>query len=140
MIEAPILRYPKFEDEFVLSVDSSDYSVGYVLTQEHDGKQHSICFGGRALRENELKWHITDKEGLALVEGIQHFKHYLANSKFTMFTDNVSVKYMQKIKDCQGRLERWGILLQGYSFEIKHKSSFVQLTSCHGRSTKIQTL
>ena len=129
LIEAPILRYPKFEDEFVLSVDSSDYSIGYVLTQEHDGKQHPICFGGRALRENELKWHITDKEGLALVEGIQHFKHYLANSKFTVFTDNVSVKYLQKIKDCQGRLGRWGILLQGYSFEIKHKSSLQNCTA-----------
>ena len=92
LIEAPILRYPKFDAESVLSVDSLDYSIGYMPTQEHDGKQHPICFGGRAPRENELKWHITDKEGLALVEGIQQFKHYLANSKFTVFTDNVMEK------------------------------------------------
>ena len=123
LIEAPILRYPQFDKEFVLAVDSSQYSIGYVLSQEHDGKLHPICFGGRALRDNELKWHITDKEGLALVEGIQHFKHYLANNRFIVYTDNVSVKYLQKIKDCQGRLGRWGILLQGYSFDIKHRSS-----------------
>ena len=123
LIEAPILRYPQFDKEFVLAVDSSQYSIGYVLSQEHDGKLHPICFGGRALRDNELKWHITDKEGLALVEGIQHFRHYLANNRFIVYTDNVSVKYLQKIKDCQGRLGRWGILLQGYSFDIKHRSS-----------------
>ena len=123
LIEAPILRYPQFDKEFVLAVDSSQYSIGYVLSQEHDGKLHPICFGGRALRDDELKWHITDKEGLALVEGIQHFKHYLANNRFIVYTDNVSVKYLQKIKDCQGRLGRWGILLQGYSFDIKHRSS-----------------
>ena len=123
LIEAPILRYPQFDKEFVLAVDSSQYSIGYVLSQEHDGKLHPICFGGRALRDNELKWHITDKEGLALVEGIQHFKHYLANNRFIVYTNNVSVKYLMKIKDCQGRLGRWGILLQGYSFDIKHRSS-----------------
>ena len=88
-----------------------------MLSQEYEGKQHPICFGGRALKDNGLKWHITDKEGLALVEGIQHYRHYLANSKFTVFIDNVSVKYLQKLKDSQGRLGSWGILLQGYTFE-----------------------
>ena len=129
LTKAPILRFPQFDKEFTLSVDSSDYSIGFMLSQEHEGKQHPICFGGRALRENELKWHITDKEGLALVEGIQHYKHYLANSKFTVFTDNVSVKYLQKLKDSQGRLGRWGILLQGYNFEIKHKSGSQNCTA-----------
>ena len=118
---APILRYPKFDEEFVLSTDSSEYAMGYVLTQSFDGKEHPISYGGRALRDNELKWHISDKEGLALVEGIQAFKHYLANQKFTVYTDNVSVKYLQQIKDCQGRLGRWSILLQGYNFTIKHR-------------------
>ena len=121
LVTAPILRYPQFDSEFILSTDSSDFSIGYVLSQVHDGKELPICYGGRALCNNELKWHITDKEGLALVEGIQHFRHYLANTKFTVFTDNVSVKYLQNIKDCQGRLGRWSILLQGYTFEIKHK-------------------
>ena len=96
-----------------------------MLSQEHEGKHHPICFSGRALRENEVKWHITDKEGLALVEGIQHYNHYLANSKFT---ENVSVKYLQKLKDSQGRLGRWG-LLQGYNFEIKHRSGSQNCTA-----------
>ena len=129
LIEAPILRYPEFDKEFILSVDSSEYSIGFVLSQEQEGKLHPICFGGRALRDNELKWHITDKEGLALVEGIQHFKHYLANQKFIVYTDNVSVKYLQKIKDCQGRLGRWGILLQGYTFDIRHRSGSQNCTA-----------
>ena len=101
LVTAPILRYPQFDKEFVLSTDSSDFSIGYVLSQVHDGKELPICYGGRALRNHELKWHITDKEGLALVEGIQHFRHYLANTKFTVFTDNVSVKYLQNIKKVQ---------------------------------------
>ena len=35
-----------------------DYSIDFVLSQVHEGKQHLICFGGRVLRDIELKWHI----------------------------------------------------------------------------------
>jgi hypothetical protein len=68
------------------------------------GREHPIAYGGRSLCDSELKWHITDKETLTLVEGIQHFKHYLVNNEFTVYTDNVSVKYLQKIKDFQGQI------------------------------------
>ena len=34
------------------------FQLVFVLSQEHEGKQHLICFGGRVLRGNELKWHI----------------------------------------------------------------------------------
>lgn len=122
LITAPILRYPDFNNDFILAVYASDFSTGYMLSQMHEGKEHPLCFGGRALHNNELRWHITDKEGLVLVEGIQHFRHYLAGKKFTVYTNNVSVKYLQKIKDCQGRLGRWSILLQAYQFDIQHRS------------------
>ena len=88
LTKAPIVQYPQSDKEFTLSVDSSEYSIGFVLSQEHEGKLHPVCFGSRALRDNKLKWHIIDKEGLALVEGIQHYKHCLANNKFTVFTNN----------------------------------------------------
>ena len=34
------------------------FQLVFVLSQEHEGKQHLICFGGPVLRGNELKWHI----------------------------------------------------------------------------------
>ena len=120
LITAPILAFPDFDKSFILSTDASEYSIGYVLSQLQNGREHAIAYGGRSLRGAEFKWHITDKEALALVERIQHFRHYLANEEFTVFTDNVSVKYLQKIKDCQGRLGRWSLLLQGYNFKIIH--------------------
>ena len=88
-----------------------------------NGKEHPIAYGGRALRNEELRWHITDKEGLALVEAVRQFRPYLASMPFTVYTDNVSVKWLQQIKNCQGRLGRWALLLQGYNMEIIQKSS-----------------
>ena len=124
LITAPVLAFAQFDKPFILAVDSSDESIGYVLSQlDSEGREHPVAYGGRALRNEELRWHITDKEGLALVEAVRQFRPYLANMPFTVYTDNVSVKWLQQIKNCQGRLGRWALLLQGYNMEIIQKSS-----------------
>ena len=124
LIAAPVLAFAQFDKPFILAVDSSDESIGYVLSQlDSDGKEHPVAYGGRALRNEELRWHISDKEGLALVEAVRQFRQYLASAPFTVYTDNVSVKWIQQIKNCQGRLGRWALLLQGYNMEIIQKSS-----------------
>ena len=91
----PILAFPNFDRPFILATDSSDHSMGYVLSQcDENGLEHPIAY--------ELKWHITYKEGLALVEAVNHFRPYLANNSFTVYTDNVSVKWLKHIKNYQG--------------------------------------
>ena len=124
LVTAPVQAFPQFDKPFILAVDASDESIGYVLSQlDADNREHPVAYGGRALHNEELRWHITDKEGLSLVEAIRQFRPYLANVPFTVYTDNVSVKYFQQIKDCQGRFGRWSLLLQGYNMQIIHKSS-----------------
>ena len=124
LITAPVLAFAQFDKPFILAVDASDESIGFVLSQlDSEGKEHPIAYGGRALRNEELRWHITDKEGLALVEAVRQFRPYLASMPFTVYTDNVSVKWLQQIKNCQGRLGRWALLLQGYNMKIIQKSS-----------------
>ena len=59
-----------------------------------------------ALHNHEFRWHITDKKGIVLVEAMKQYQLYLANSSFTVYTDNISVKWLKQIKNCQGRLGR----------------------------------
>ncbi|CAG2250991.1 unnamed protein product [Mytilus edulis] len=63
--QAPILVFPDFEKPFVLSVDASDYAIGYVLGQLNPNTklEHVVAYGGRSLNKNEQKWHINEKEG-----------------------------------------------------------------------------
>lgn len=44
----------------------------------HKGKEHPICFWEKVLHNNELWWHIMDKDGVKLLEGMQN---YLAGSR-----------------------------------------------------------
>ena len=80
-----------------------------------------ISYGGRALRGTKLKWSVCERECLALVEAIKQFHPYLSNSHFTVYSDNIALKWLQKIRDQNGRLGRWSIKLQGYNFTIIHK-------------------
>ena len=58
------------------------------------------------LNHMKKQWHINEKEGLALKEAILHFKPYLATSKFKVYTDNITVRWLDSIKNAQGRLGR----------------------------------
>ncbi|CAC5380505.1 unnamed protein product [Mytilus coruscus] len=134
-----LTSFPHLDKPFILSTDSSEFSNGYIQSQIQNGLEHVIAYGGRQLRGSELKWHITDKEALALVEGVQHFKHYLGNQEFIVYADNVPVKYLQKIKDCQGILGRWSLLLQGYNFRIIHRAGSKTPADCLSRQNHSET-
>ena len=119
---APILAYPDFSRQFILYTDASNQAIGYILGQKDEqGKETVIAYGGRALRGAELRYGITEKETLALVDGIRHFKVYLAHAKFLVYTDHSATKFLQNVKDPTGRLGRWALLLQAYDYDIVHK-------------------
>ena len=79
-----------------------------------------IAYGGRSLNKSERNWGITDLEGLALVEGIRHFKVYLSDKPFTVYSDHQALKSLKTSK-ATGRLGRWAVFLQGYQYEVIHK-------------------
>ena len=119
---APILVYPDFTRQFILSTDASHTAIGYVLGQRDDaGRERVIAYGGRALRGAEIRYGITEKETLALVDGIRHFKVYLTHAKFLVYTDHSATKFLQNTKDPTGRLGRWALFLQSYQYDIVHK-------------------
>ncbi len=122
MQTAPILNYPNFGKPFIVTCDSSGHSIGYMLTQlDENNKERAICFGGRSLRPCETRWSISEKECLALIEAVKLWHCYLANQFFTIYTDHIALKYLQKLKQGNSRLYRWSLALQGYNFEIKYK-------------------
>ncbi|CAC5372486.1 Retrovirus-related Pol polyprotein from transposon 297,Retrovirus-related Pol polyprotein from transposon 17.6 [Mytilus coruscus] len=106
LTSAPILSFPDFEREFYHATDASDSAIGFVLGQKDDtGLEKVIAYG----------------EGLALVEAIKSFKPYIANNKFTVFTDSITVRWLNSSKDATGRLGRWSLFLQQYDFDIVHR-------------------
>ncbi len=84
----PILAFPDFKKEFILFTDASDYGVGAVLSQIHDGKEVVIAYASRHLDKDTLKYSTIEKEAYAIVFGVDHFRHYLQDEPFTIVSDH----------------------------------------------------
>jgi hypothetical protein len=123
LISAPILIFPDFNKDFVLTTDASRTSIGYYLTQKGaDGYFHPVGYAGRSLRPNEANYTVSEIELLAILEGCKHFHPFLANRKFTIHCDHVSLKYISSIGAQTGRLGRWAIFLTNYNFDIVYQA------------------
>jgi len=78
-------------------------------------------------------------ECLALLTGVREYHVYLAGRPFTVYTDHVSLKYLQSLKvSANNRLARWALALQPYTFTINYKEG-KKLTAADGVSRRPYT-
>ena len=115
----PVLRLPDPEKIFVLRTDASDYGIGAVLMQEHEGKLFPICYASRKLSDAERNYSTIKKECLAVVWGIKRFHMYLYGVRFVLQTDHEPLKYMNSAKFTNNRLMRWAMFLQSYNMKVE---------------------
>ena len=122
LCSAPILAYPDFNQPFHLYTDASQSALGYILGQCINGKECVIAYGGRELNNAEKNYSTTEREALAVVDGVKRYQPYLAGNKFYIHTDHGSLSWLMRIKDPTGRLARWALQLQQYHFDIIHRA------------------
>ena len=121
LASAPVLSYPDFNEPFILACDACDTSVGWVLSQlDALGQEHPIAYGGKSLNTAQRRYPVTQKECFSIVQGIRHFRMYLAYSKFTVLTDHSALQFLRSIRDATGKLGRWSLMLSQYNFDIKY--------------------
>jgi len=118
---APVLSYPHFDKCFILQTDASDMGLGAVLTQyDSSGQEHVISYASRSLSNREKAYSATEKEALAVVFATDHFRAYLLGRKFTLITDHSALRWLHSLEP-KGRIGRWVMALQEYSFDVQHR-------------------
>lgn len=118
----PILVLPNFKEKFHISTDASNTGIGAILGQIQNNHEIVISYASRTLNQAERNYSTTERECLAVVWAIQHFRPYLYGQHFKIFTDHRALRWLQTFKANSSRLTRWNMELQGYDFEIIHKS------------------
>lgn len=112
---------PDFKKPFVLQTDASEKAIGALLLQENTNGNHKLIYAwSRVLSPCEQNYSTTDKELLALVKSIEHFRHYLLGRKFLLLTDHRSLEYLWESSNLNSRLVRWSLYLQEYEFEVRY--------------------
>jgi len=71
LISAPILNYPDFQREFLVTTDASDYAIGAVLSQGPVGQDRPIAYASRILCKAEQNY--NTREGATSDLGAQIF-------------------------------------------------------------------
>ncbi|KZS03346.1 Uncharacterized protein APZ42_033954 [Daphnia magna] len=74
------------------------------------------------LTQNESKYGTTEKKAFTVIDTIKHFKHYLLDKPFEIFSDRRPLQSLQNQKENNGRLGRWAILLAATNYELKYRS------------------
>lgn len=70
-----------------------------------------------------MKYSATEKEALAVLKAIEHFREYIHGSKFTVITDAAALTHIKTMRvEGQRRLSRWALALAEHDMEIKHRS------------------
>lgn len=122
MISAPILSNPDFNKEFTLQTDASDLAVAGVLTQVQEGFERVIGYYSQKLATAQQRYHATEKEALAAILSIEHFRGYLEGSHFILITDSSALSYIMTTRwKTSSRLSRWSLALQQHDVTIVHR-------------------
>lgn len=81
-----------------------------------------MAFASRQLNKAEQSYSATEKECLALIWAVRHFRCYLYGRSFKIVTDCRPLRWMMNMRDPSSRLARWNLQLQEYNFEVEHKA------------------
>ena len=140
MTTAPILIFPDFEREFILTTDASLVAVGGILQQDHGRGLQPIAYSSKKLNAAEIRYSAYERELLGIVWAVGQWRHYLQGRRFVVQTDHSSLKYLPNQAAVHRRIWKWIGILQSYDIEIRHipgnKNPADPLTRQHEREDR----
>lgn len=90
LVSTPVLAFPDFTKPFIVETDASDKGVGAVLQQ--DG--HPIAYVSKALGPRNQGLSTYQKESLAILLAVEHWRPYLQSAEFIIKTDQKSLIHL----------------------------------------------
>jgi len=73
-----VLAVPDLDKKMRMEVDTSDYAMRGVLLMEcEDGLWRPVAFLSKSLNKMERNYEIHDKEMLAIIRGLESWRHLL---------------------------------------------------------------
>lgn len=129
---------PDFKKDFIVTTDASNIAISAILAQKDIyNKERIIHTFSRKLNDTEKNYSITDKELLAVVKGLEYFKHYLLGKEFILKTDHSALQYLWSTNNSNARLMRWALKLQEYSFSTEYIKGENNAADCLSRPCNV---
>jgi transposase InsO family protein len=90
--QAPVLALPDFSKQFILETDACAMGIGAVLMQAG----HPLAFVSKALGPKTRGLSTYEKEYLAILMAVEHWRSYLQHAEFIIHTDQRSLVHLNE--------------------------------------------
>lgn len=117
MTTTPTLALPDFSEPFVIQTDTSGDGIGAILSQN----DKPIAFMSRSLGVAKKSWSTYAREMLAIIVAIRTWRPYILGRRFTIQTDQRSLRYLLEQRILTPEQQKWMGKLVGYDYEIVYK-------------------
>ncbi|KAE9274322.1 hypothetical protein PR003_g29645, partial [Phytophthora rubi] len=86
IVSTPLLRHPDRTKPFIIIPHANRWAACAELGQEYDGVIHPIRYTGRVLNDAELRYHIAEKEVIAVLRVLQVFRTLIEGCPLVVYT------------------------------------------------------
>ncbi len=90
---------PKLDAPFKMEVDASSFAIGATLSQEDESHRwHPVAYFSETLSEAERNYNIYDRELLAIIKSLRHWRTYLVGTphQTIIHTDHANLLYWKE--------------------------------------------
>ena len=86
------------------------------------GRQRPIAFLSKSLNEIEKNYKIHNKEILAVIRGLENWRHLLKSTKFKfeIWTDYKNLESFMKTQNLNRKQAHWALYLSIFDFTLKY--------------------
>jgi hypothetical protein len=110
-LEFPILRRPDFNKVFIAYIGWSAFGIGVILGQlDEEGKEYVNTYESQSNNKAESNYSSYERECLAIVWVVIHFRPYLYGTKFTLYTDHQPIKWLITNDKLIDKLTCWALI------------------------------
>ncbi|GBG84905.1 hypothetical protein CBR_g39366 [Chara braunii] len=118
---APVLKLPDPTLPFILTTDASQYGIGSVLQQDDGNGLRHVEFMSKKIKTQKLQNSTYEKELYALVYALKHWKHFLLERHFKIFSEHSTLQWMKSQGELNDKLARYIQFIDMFDFELKYK-------------------
>ena len=79
-----------------------------------------MAYASRQLQKHEQNYPIHDLELAAVIMALKIWRHYLYGTRFKIFTDHKSLKYVFTQRDLNLRQRKWVEYMKDYDFKLAY--------------------
>jgi hypothetical protein len=124
LTRTPLLFPLNYSRDYFLYLVSSDSAIAVVLVQEDDSHdEHVIFYLSQSLTTTETKYLHVEKLALAIVQVVQHFRHYILLHGNTVISDCNPMQHILTRQLLGGKYSKWIVILR--EFELAKSKKFL---------------